>query len=241
LGTALGVNTNTVTDLCVGDYFAVVTNGSGWRFDRHCECDTITDHHPHLSSIPASCAGTCDGVATVGPVGGVPPYIFDWTPDPPGGDSLAQATGLCAGVYTVSIADFTGCDTTISVLIVEPTPITANATINDVTCAGDCNGGIVVTAAGGTPPYNYDWTPDPPNGDGGNGAFDLCAGDWDLTITDNNGCATSFTWTVNEPAPIALSGSAVPSECQLCIGQAAVFVSGGTPRTTTHGLIPMGS
>ena len=240
LGISLGITTNTATNLCVGDYFVQVTNGNG--------CVTIDTASvtpsqiiiPNLSSVPVSCAGACDGVATVGPVGGIPPYTFDWTPDPPGGDSLAQATGLCAGVYTVSIADFSGCDTTISVLIIEPTAVTANAIITDVTCAGDCNGSIVVTPAGGNAPYIYDWTPDPPNGDGGNGAFDLCAGDWSLTIIDNNGCSTSFTWTVNEPPPIALSGSALPSECSLCIGAATVTPTGGTPPYNYTWLDPDG-
>ncbi len=240
LGASIGFTTDTATGLCAGEYLVMVTNAAGCVSIDTAGVAPSQIIIPNLSSIPVNCAGACDGMATVGPAGGVAPYTFNWEPDPLGGDSLPQATGLCAGVYTVTIADASGCDTTVSVLILEPQPITAAGVISDVTCAGDCNGGIVVTPAGGTAPYNYDWSPDPPNGDGGNGAFDLCAGDWVLTITDNNGCTADFTFTVNQPPPLALSASVIPSECQLCIGEAVVTATGGTPPYAFAWLDPDG-
>lgn len=233
LGTVIG-SANTITDLCAGDYYVLVTNGDGCV-----SIDTATVSPsqlllPTITSIPASCNGVCDGVASTGIAGGVPPYTYDWTPDPSGGDGNDQATGLCAGVYTVTIQDFTGCDTTISVLITEPPALAANAVVADAGCAGGCNGSIVATVSGGSPPYTYDWTPDPPGGDGGNGAFGLCAGDWTLVATDNNGCTASFTWTVGEPQPIVLNLLTIASECGNCIGEASVQASGGTtPYTYT--------
>lgn len=228
IGNTIGTG-NALTDLCSGSYLVQVTNGDGCI-----SIDTalVTPSQillPTITSIPVSCAGDCDGVATAGVGGGVPPYTFDWTPDPPGGDGAPQATGLCAGVYTVAIQDFTGCDTVVSVLITGPAPLTATTVVSDASCAGSCNGSIVMTVSGGTPGYTYDWTPDPPGGDGTNAAFGLCAGSYDVQVTDLNGCTTVLTWTVNEPTPLALDLSTVPSECGACIGEAGVLVSGGTP------------
>jgi len=183
---------------------------------------------PNLSSTAVSCAGACDGTATVGPTGGVEPYIFLWEPEPGGGQDTPQATGLCAGVYTVLIADALGCDTTVSVLVLEPEPIAVAAVQQDVGCAGDCDGSIVITPAGGTAPYTYAWSPVPPNGDGSNAALDLCAGEWSVTVSDANGCDTTIAFLIEEPEPIVLVGASNTSECGVCNGTASVTATGGT-------------
>jgi hypothetical protein len=229
LGIDLGESGNSVDSLCPGNYYAQVTNASGCI-----AIDTASVIAPppivaNVSSTPTSCAGTCDGTATVGPVGGIPPYGYDWIPDPPGGDGTPQATGLCAGVWQVMITDAAGCDTTVSVLILAPQPITSSAAITDISCSGTCDASIVVTASGGTGTYTYDWTPDPSNGDGTNTALDLCAGDWTLVITDTNNCTSSFTYTIVAPVPLTLNASASPSHCGVCDGSASVTIGGGVP------------
>ncbi|HRF82354.1 MAG TPA: SprB repeat-containing protein, partial [Flavobacteriales bacterium] len=152
---------------------------------------------------------------------------FTWSPEPGGGQGTPQATGLCAGVYNLLITDQAGCDTTVQVLILEPPPIAVNAVVTNASCAGTCNGSIVATPSGGTGAFTFTWDPTPPNGQGSNGAFDLCAGDYTLTVTDANGCTAAFTYTIGEPAPLVLTGSSISSECGVCNGQASVAVSGG--------------
>ena len=71
-----------------------------------------------ISSSPVSCAGACDGTATVGITGGVAPYVIVWAPPPGGGQDTPLATGLCAGVYTVTVTDVnTGCSATDDILV----------------------------------------------------------------------------------------------------------------------------
>ncbi|MBK7269769.1 MAG: gliding motility-associated C-terminal domain-containing protein [Flavobacteriales bacterium] len=229
LGDTLGTNTLSIDSLCSGDYYVLVTNGPGCL-----SIDTATVAPgsalvPNLSTTPVSCAGTCDGTATVGPTGGTGPYTFNWAPDPITGDGTAQASGLCAGAYDVLITDQgTGCDTLVGVLILEPQPLTVNATIVDAPCAGVCAGSIVVNVQGGTPAYTYAWTPVPANGDSTNAAFGLCAGNYTLIVSDANGCDTTLNYTVAEPLPLVVSTTTVPSECGSCIGEASAQVSGGT-------------
>ena len=227
-GTALGVSDTVATGLCAGLYLVEVVNGTGCVSIDTALVVSPAELVPNLSSVGVTCAGDCDGEATVGPVGGTGPYTYDWTPDPPNGDGTPQALGLCAGVYTVLIGDAAGCDTLVSVLITEPDTLTATAVVSEVTCAGACDGSIVVTPQGGTGLYSYSWTPVPPNGDGSNGAFNLCAGTWSVAISDANGCDTTLSFSITEPGPLAVSVSTTPSQCGVCVGSASVVVSGGT-------------
>lgn len=227
-GNVLAANSQSLNGLCAGTYTAQVTNGNGCVSLADAVVAPSTTIIPNLSTTPASCAGVCDATATVGPVGGVAPYTFIWDPPPGGGQNTPQATGLCPGVYTVLIADASGCDTTVNVLILEPAPLDQQAAITDASCNGTCDGSIVVTPSGGTGPYTFFWTPVPSNGQGNNGAFDLCAGDHTLLVTDANGCTLERTWTVAEPTPLALSGGSISSECGVCNGEAFVQASGGT-------------
>ncbi|HRD52570.1 MAG TPA: SprB repeat-containing protein, partial [Flavobacteriales bacterium] len=203
-GNVLAVNVGSLDSLCVGVYTAQLTNGSG--------CVSFTDAEvlpsqvitPNLSTTPASCAGVCDGTATVGPTGGVEPYQFLWTP---GGQTTPQVTGLCAGTYSVLISDSTGCEIEVDVLITEPQPIAIDGTVQDVLCAGDCNGTVSVIVTGGTAPYGYAWSPGDPSGQGTATITDLCPGTWTLTVTDAVGCSLTQDFTVNEPQPLQASVS----------------------------------
>ncbi len=221
-----------LSGLCVGGYTVQVTNGAGCVSLATATVGTSTEIIPQITSVPETCTGSCDGTATVGPQGGVAPYTYVWTPDPGAGQGTPQATGLCAGVYEVLIADASGCDTTAQVLILAPIPITATAVITDATCFGACDGSIIVTTTGGTGAHDYTWSPVPSNGQGSNGAFGLCAGTYELTVTDANGCASVFTYTIVEPVQLALAGGSAPSLCGACSGEATVSASGGTGSYT---------
>lgn len=227
-GNPIGGNSNTLSGLCNGTYTAQVTNANGCVSFAEATVSPSTTIIPNLSTTPATCAGVCDATATVGPVGGVPPYTYLWTPTPGGPDSLSQAIGLCAGVYQVLIGDQSGCDTTVSVLILEPQPLVQVAAVSNIACNAVCNGSIIVTPTGGTAPYTYFWDPVPPNGQGSNGGYDLCAGDYEVTVTDVRGCSVQNTWTVAEPVALQLAGGSIESQCGLCNGSVFVTPSGGT-------------
>ncbi len=227
-GTQLAQGQNTLSGLCTGSYLVQVLNGSG--------CTTIDTAHvvpsqvivPNLSTTPVSCHDLCDGTATVGPTGGNAPYTYTWNPQPPGGQNTPHATGLCPGVYHVTIADSTGCDTVVSLLITAPQPLTVNAQVTQVSCNGACDASIVLSPSGGNGFYSYVWSPMPPNGPGSNGAFDLCPGDWSVTVADLNGCDTTITFTITEPDPLTAATSSTLSTCSICNGTASVIPSGGT-------------
>ncbi len=223
-GNVIAVNQGSLSNLCIGTYTAQVTNGSGCVSFADAEVTPSQQITPNLSSTPASCAGACDGTATVGPTGGVQPYTYLWTP---GGHTTPQVTGLCAGVYTVLITDAAQCDTTVQVLITEPQPLAMIGSVQDALCAGDCNGAVSAIVTGGTLPYSYAWSPNA-NGQGTPAITDLCPGTYALTVTDGNGCSLTQQFSVSDPAPLQGTMATTLSECGLCNGSATVTPSGGT-------------
>ncbi len=232
-GDTLAQGSNVLSGLCVGSYLVLVGNASGCLTIDTVTVSAAPVFQTALSTTPETCPGACDGTATVGVAGGAGPFSYDWSPDPVAGDGTPQATGLCAGSYSVVLTDQgTGCDTLVNVLIVAPSPIDAQVVVTDAGCPGQCDGSIVAAPLGGTAPYSFAWTPVPANGDGTNAALGLCAGTYDLLITDAVGCSAAFSFTVAEPAPLVLTTTATPSECGQCVGTASVQVSGGAPPFT---------
>jgi gliding motility-associated-like protein len=72
-----------------------------------------------------------------------------------GGQTSPTFTGLGAGIYSITITDGWNCDfTTNTVTITQPTPMTASLSLTtSLTCLN--NAVIVLSANGGTPPYQY--------------------------------------------------------------------------------------
>lgn len=227
-GIQLAQGQDTLAGLCPGTYLVQVLNAAG--------CATVDTARivpsqvilPNLSTTPVSCYNLCDGTATVGPTGGTAPYTFTWSPAPGGGQNTPQATGLCPGVYHVTIADTTGCDTVVSVLITAPQPLAVGAQVTQVSCNGTCDGSIVLSPSGGNGFYSYVWSPLPPSGPGSNGAFNLCPGNWSVTVADLNGCDTTLTFTITEPDTLTATTSSTLSTCSICNGTASVIPAGGT-------------
>lgn len=100
--------------------------------------------------------------------------------------------------------------------------------IQHVTCFGGADAEINVTATGGTPPIVFNWDNavgmvEDPTG--------LNAGVYVLTVSDDDGCQTGVTVTVNQPAEV--SGVGVESPEMLGGDGTIDFTpSGGTPPYT---------
>ena len=101
----------------------------------------------NLSTTPVTCFGDCDGVATVGPTGGVEPYIYLWTQNV-NGQGTPQATDLCVGTYELTITDDNGagCSLVTSILILGPDLLIPGVAATPITCNGACDGSIAGSA-----------------------------------------------------------------------------------------------
>ncbi|MDX1911580.1 MAG: choice-of-anchor L domain-containing protein [Saprospiraceae bacterium] len=192
---------DSISNLPPGSYTVTVTDGNGCQ-----EISTMTVLEPAPIQIltalnrSPSCFGLSDGQLTTYAVGGTTPFTFVWNT----GQVSQGINNITAGTYTVTATDGNGCTQVKTETVTEPLLLTSFATAEPVECFGENTGQLHLEAAGGTPQYNVVWTG--PNGFNGSGSDlnNLPAGDYAATVTDANGCSSTFTVQVNEPAELLL-------------------------------------
>jgi gliding motility-associated-like protein len=180
------------------------------------------------SSTNSLCNGQCNGTATATPTGGSSPYTYSWSTVPV--QTTQTASGLCAGIYTVTITDASSNTVTATVSISEPPALNNTVTASaNVLCSGGNNGSATVTATGGTPGYTYSWSP---SGGTDSTATGLIAGSYIVAVTDSNGCVDTASVTITEPQPITAITASTNTNCGTNTGTATVTASNGTAPYT---------
>jgi len=150
-------------------------------------------------------------------------YAYTWS----NGEITQSITVSTSGDYSVVVYDEFGHKSRESEVIqvtVHTVP-EASFIITDATCSGYNDGAISVTAQGGTPPYQYDWS----NGNTTPDAQNLVAGSYQITISDVNDCMVDTAVSVTEPEDISIE---FQSEMPYCPdsydGMISATVTGGT-------------
>eukprot|EP00026_Physarum_polycephalum_P001225 Phypoly_transcript_01226.p1 GENE.Phypoly_transcript_01226~~Phypoly_transcript_01226.p1 ORF type:complete len:1171 (+),score=110.04 Phypoly_transcript_01226:319-3513(+) len=153
--------TNTHFDLMrVESYSLIVTDMNSCTS----RLDGITLSEPEALEVDAqaslvSCSGGRDGNLTANPQGGTLPYSYNWTLF---GANLSYSTVLSRTVKGlgqvsgyVQITDANGCSAISPTIAVGQAPaITYSYESQPISCLGDQDGQISLTAAGGIPPYS---------------------------------------------------------------------------------------
>jgi gliding motility-associated-like protein len=198
-----------------------------WTEDNGNGCVASDDVEISFSniSIPAvitnaTCAGP-DGQIVVAPQGGVGPYTYDWST----GGNTAIESNLGAGPVTVTVEDVIGCSVDSTWTITQPVAFNYALNSADETCFGLCDGEVEIIPDG-QGPYTYDWTPNVANTGTPN---TLCQGDYEILITDADGCTQLVDVTIGGPTEVIATLSSDVSE--VCIGQSATLsanILGGT-------------
>jgi gliding motility-associated-like protein len=217
-----GQTTSTITGLSSGTYIVTVTDATS--------CvpftDTITISTGSGFSLATavnnnvSCNNGSNGSAAATPSGGNGPYTYVWTPS---NQTTQTATGMPSGTYTVVVTDASGCSSTQTVIITQPTPLAATMANTAPLCNGGSNGSATVTASGGTGPYTYLWN----NAQTAQTATGLTSGNYTVTITDANGCTMQQTVTLNQPAAMTVNTTVVQPTCTQANGSATATPNGG--------------
>ncbi|HEV7232247.1 MAG TPA: T9SS type A sorting domain-containing protein [Bacteroidia bacterium] len=187
-----------------------------------------------ISSQNCSSCNACDGTATGTPAGTSGPVkTYSWSPSPNTGQGTPTAGGLCAGTYTLTITDSSGCTTSNTITISKPSAPTSSAQSTNLNCNGTNTGAITVTESGGKTPYTYSWHPAPGSGQGTANATHMIAGTYTCNITDANGCHTSIVDSVTQPPVVKLVLTSVSPTCDTCKdGKITGAASGGVPGYT---------
>ncbi|MBL0103788.1 MAG: SprB repeat-containing protein [Bacteroidetes bacterium] len=93
-------------------------------------------------------------------------------------------------------------------------------------CRGKDNGSISISVSGGQSPYSYEWAT---GISASNSADHLRAGNYEVLVTDDNGCSLSYTTSVEEEYQVDLSALTIPASCHSNDGSAELSATGGFP------------
>jgi gliding motility-associated-like protein len=223
---------NVFTNLCPGTYNIVTLDQNNCQvFD----VAVITEPGAlqyNITLTDVSCIGGNDGaIEFTGMAGGTAPYDFSTD----GGGTFSTNPlfqNLTVGTYDLVFRDANLCFITATVDILEPTALQLNFTTVDATCNEYCDGEADAVVNGGVGPYSYAWGAGLGVPITNSTATGLCAGTYDLTITDQNGCTIdTIGYVINEPAVFEITNIAPTDET--CFGQcdgALDFTAAGATR-----------
>ncbi len=199
-----GSTSDTATGLQAGTYMFQVTDtilgcSHSEYFDiSNSSAATINETHQNVN-----CNGNNTGSIDITISGGVAPYNIAWS----SGLTTEDISGLYAGNYVVTVTDAGGCVSTKSITINEPQPLTVNFSTTESDC-GASTGTAQAFVSGGTPTYTYSW------GSGHDTILGIPAGNYNLTVTDANGCQITGTALVsNTGAPVITLDSLKEATC----------------------------
>jgi hypothetical protein len=176
-------------------------------------------------ATPESCVDSGDGIVEWAPVGGLGTVTVMFEGEQ---TAMTMMSDLSVGDYTVTAMDTAGCtfSQTVSVDAAAPIVLTADS-VAGVSCNGEEDGVVVLSASGGA--GNLTFSEFDNIGFSQINTFDdLAPGQVTLFAQDANGCVQSAQFTIDEPAPIVITGIVAEDE-PTGEGYINLTVTGGTP------------
>lgn len=228
-------SSNTVTGLAAGTYTGWVKDSRGCKGSQ---AGIIIASAPALTTSERhSGPGVCvvDGSIQVMPSGGTAPYTYSL--DDITYQSSNTFSSLAAGTYTGWVKDFRGCKASVSLSLVQNSPITVSASKTNASNCSTLNGTVTVYGSGGAGGYTYSL-----NGttyQSANSFTGLASGFYTAYIKDSKGCVGTLG-NVNvgpENTRIDLtsgSSSAAQSTCKnAAITDITYSITGGSGTSVT--------
>lgn len=180
--------------LGAGTYTLTVTDANGCSATQ-----TTTLTYPpamsiQLSATDATCFGESSGSISAAVSNGTQPFDFTWS----NGMTGSSIIGIPSGNYCVTVTDATNCTSTACTTINQPSDLLLSTSATNVGCNGSIPGTIDLSVSGGIFPYLFNWS----NSQTTEDLNGLVSGDYDVTVTDANGCEAITTQTVGaDPVP----------------------------------------
>ncbi|WGK65882.1 T9SS type B sorting domain-containing protein [Croceiramulus getboli] len=233
-----GVNfsaNNTFSGLGAGDYTFYVQDAIGCTSSAS-NTITVEEIMPlevqlNLDAAQISCFGMTNGAVDAQATGGLGDYMYTLVSPTNTVISGPQTSGyfnnIPPGTYRIAV-DSQDCEVTSQPFtIVEPPLLEVEIDVQHVTCFGEQDGVITITAGGGSPDILYSidqlqYTTD-------NVLEDLAGGTYTVFVQDRRGCSQEFEVEVEEAPALEANGSILSTE--VCQGEDTnsieVVITGG--------------
>ncbi|OUR91876.1 chromophore lyase [Flavobacteriales bacterium 34_180_T64] len=234
--------TSTTLTVSEGTYMYYVrdTNGCVSNVSNEITIDPLPDLVINLESTnpTINCAGDNTGSIVATAQGGLGDYVYTLEDTlgntiPATQNSSGVFTELVIGTYVVNVVSGDCNTASAPITITEPvSPLNVSFIVNDVTCSGNNDGVLEISASGGTGIIKYAISPQLDQFFETNIFENLAPGDYDVIVQDVLGCYETFNFTINDPIQVILS--IVPNSMfeETCEGEGngefSIDVSGGT-------------
>lgn len=130
------------------------------------------------------------------------------------------------GVYDVTLFAGDGTNshtkTIVGQITVYSSPINS-VVFDSISCFGECTAMIDLTVAGGTMPFVYSWN----DGDLNEDRDDLCSGNYQVILSDDNGCRDTSSVIIYAPTQIDFAGVVSQATCGVNDGSINTTITGG--------------
>ena len=219
-GSGLDVNAEDQTGLTAGTYTVLVTDQNGctetkvYKLSEPAQIGFDSSVSLFAGNFNMSCKAANDGSIDITPSGGSGSYTYIWSTND--GSGLVQGeqdqSGLGPGTYSFTLRDSNGNETSQNFTLIEPEEvIISESSVSDynnfeVSCFGGSDGEINITMSGGTGVYTYTWTTSNGSGltSGQEDQSGLSVGTYSVSISDENGCTVSQSFTLTSPSELAI-------------------------------------
>lgn len=188
-------------DLTAGSYSFTITDANQCSTNGSI---TLTQPSPVQLTFTNITNPTCfkgnDGSAQLNLSGGLGNFTVSWD----NGSFETNPTDLKGGYNAVRIYEHGTAIIDTGITLTSPSELVSDVVLSqfnnfNVSCVDCFNGSITTTITGGTAPYTYSWKDDPLLNTANRS--NLNGGDFDLTITDANGCEQRENITLTMPNP----------------------------------------
>ena len=229
-----GATQQCITNLAAGIYSLTLSDAHGCQLTDSAGINTPPRLYLTDSVNNVSCFDSTDGVIIITPDGGTPGYTYTWS----NGATSQNLANLGNGTFVVTVSDASGCTTSASGTINEPSQVTVSIIATNDLCFGGSNGTVTANASGGIQPYAFLWN----SVDTGATVTGLTAGVYQLAMADAHGCVATDSITIIQPTQLTLQvftpdTNAVPDSVSFNVtgGTPPYFYSWGNGQTSSSG------
>jgi hypothetical protein len=175
--------TQTATGLPAGNRIVTVTDNTGCVATA---TRNVTQPAPINVSVEPQLpdCGVSNGALTASATGGTGGFSFEWATQP--SQLTPGITDLFAGIYQLTVTDQNGCVNAQQVNLINSFAPDAGITSSTPDCGGQLTGSATVETSSGQPPFEYQWSTQPPQNS--QTASGLSQGDYFVIVTDQTGC-----------------------------------------------------
>jgi hypothetical protein len=212
-----------------GDYTLTITDATGamlvmnYTVGISAGFSTTVAVTSNYNGFGVSCAESTDGRVEI-VISGQGDFMYEYLLDGAmvGVDSVLS--NAAAGTYAATVIDAGGCEITQMVEVTAPPALVLSADIDNISCGSTNDGSIFVEATGGIiTSYAYSWS---------TGAMTprisgLGTGTYDVTVTDDNNCTSTESYSLVAPEDLAVTFEAIEAT-DGCNGSIRIIPLGGS-------------